>query len=127
MTNTKNKTIYIEVLRTVSIFCKVAVPIFFMISGGMLLGKEESIRELFKKRIFRYVIVILLFTFLQYLRIVRVNLEGGFHISTWLLYCYCGNIIEPYWFLKSYLSFLLCVPLLRIIARNLDKICFGFW
>ena len=87
MTNTKNKTIYIEVLRTVSIFlvifnhtrglgnnlysyvlpdtfsywgslalsifCKVAVPIFFMISGGMLLGKEESIRELFQKRIFR--------------------------------------------------------------------------
>lgn len=81
-----------------------------MISGGLLLGRQEILKELFSKRILRYAVVILIFTFLQYLRIVRVNPEGGFHPSIWLLYCYVGNIIEPYWFLKSYLSMLIILP-----------------
>lgn len=105
-----------------SIFCKVAVPIFFMISGGILLKKEESIGTLFRKRILRIVLVILVFTFLQYLRIYRVHPENGFRLGTWLTYCYCGNIIVPYWFLKAYLSMLLILPFLRLIATNMkDK------
>lgn len=106
---------------SVSILCKIAVPIFFMISGGLLLGKQETLKELFSKRILRYVAVILIFTFLQYLRIVRVHPEGGFHPSTWLLYCYVGNIIEPYWFLKSYLSMLLILPFLRLLVSVMSK------
>lgn len=104
-----------------SILCKVAVPIFFMISGGLLLGKQETWKELFSKRILRYVVVILIFTFLQYLRIIRVNPEMGFHPTTWLLYCYGGNIIEPYWFLKSYLSMLLILPFLRLLVSVMSK------
>lgn len=65
-----------------SIFCKVAVPVFFMISGGVILGRQESFSQIFKKRILRFLIVILLFTFLQYLRIARVHPENGFHLST---------------------------------------------
>ena len=34
---------------SLSILCKVAVPLFFMISGALLIGREESIRDLFKK------------------------------------------------------------------------------
>ena len=83
------------------------------------MAKEENIKTLFKKRIFRIVLVILIFTFLQYLRIYRVNPAEGFHPETWLLYCYCGNIIEPYWFLKAYLSMLLILPFLRILSANM--------
>lgn len=106
---------------SVSILCKIAVPVFFMISGGLLLGKRETLKQLFSKRILRYVAVILLFTFLQYLRIVRVHPEDGFHLTTWMLYCYTGNIIEPYWFLKSYLSMLLILPFLRLLASVMQK------
>ncbi len=106
---------------SLSILCKVAVPVFLMISGGVLLGKKETLGNLFKKRILRFLIIILLFTFLQYLRIVRVNPADGFHVSTWLLYCYCGNIIEPYWFLKSYFSMLLILPFLRVLAAGMKK------
>ena len=106
---------------SVSILCKIAVPIFFLISGGVLLGKQETLKELFSKRILRYVLVILIFTFLQYLRIVRVHPEEGFHLSTWLLYCYAGNIIESYWFLKSYLSMLLILPFLRLLVSVMSK------
>lgn len=106
---------------SVSILCKIAVPIFFMISGGLLLGKQETLKELFSKRILRYVAVILIFTFLQYLRIVRVHPEEGFHPSAWLLYCYSGNIIVPYWFLNSYLSMLLILPFLRLLVSVMSK------
>ena len=44
---------------TISILCKAAVPIFFMISGAMLLGKEESIKTLYKKRVLRFLMVII--------------------------------------------------------------------
>lgn len=106
---------------SMSILCKIAVPIFFMISGGLLLGKQETLKQLFSKRILRYVVVILIFTFLQYLRIVRVHPEEGFQPTTWLLYCYSGNIIEPYWFLKSYLSMLLILPFLRLLVSVMGK------
>ena len=104
-----------------SIFCKTAVPLFFMISGVTLLGKVESVRDVYRKRVLRMVLIILIFTFLQYLRILRIHPENGFNIVTYLAYCYSGNIIEPYWFLKSYLSMLLILPLLRVLAQNMKK------
>lgn len=36
-----------------AIVCKIAVPLFFMISGATLLGKTESIKDLYFKRIFK--------------------------------------------------------------------------
>lgn len=118
--NTSNIWTYYSSL-TLSIFCKIAVPLFFMISGVTLLGKTESVRSVYLKRVARIVLVILLFTLLQYARILRVHPENGFSILTYIAYCYSGNIIEPYWFLKSYLSMLLILPILRLIAQNLKK------
>ena len=116
--NTDNLLTYYSSL-TLSILCKISVPLFFMISGVTLLGKQESVRTVYLKRVLRMVLVILIFTFLQYLRIVRVHPSEGFSLTTYLAYCYSGNIIEPYWFLKSYLSMLLILPILRIVAQNM--------
>lgn len=118
--NTENPFSYWGSL-SLSILCKAAVPIFFMVSGGVLLGRQETLKDLFRKRVLRFLIVILLFTFLQYLRIVRVHPENGFQIGTWLLYCYCGNIIEPYWFLKAYFSMLLILPFLRRLVSFMEE------
>ena len=41
---------------SVSIFCKFAVPVFFMISGALLLGKDEPLKVLWKKRIARTIL-----------------------------------------------------------------------
>lgn len=102
-----------------SVFCKVAVPVFFMISGALLVSKEESIKDLFLKRILRIVLVILIFTLLQYIRLCIAN-NNEFSIKTYFAICYSGNVIEPYWYLKAYLGYLLVLPFLRAIARNLD-------
>ena len=102
-----------------SVLCKIGVPVFFMISGALLIPKEESIKDLFRKRILRIILVILIFTALQYLRICIANHET-FNFKTYITFCYCGNIIEPYWYLKAYLGYLLVLPFLRLIGKALD-------
>ena len=53
--------------------CKVAVPLFIMISGAVLLGKEESYKDLYKKRVLKTVLVILIFSFVYYIDKVRID------------------------------------------------------
>ena len=43
-----------------SLVCKAAVPLFYMVSGALLLGKNESFGELARKRILRIVAVIVI-------------------------------------------------------------------
>ena len=50
-----------------SMVCKGAVPLFFMVSGALLLGKNESGKDLFQKRILRMILVIVIFSFLYYM------------------------------------------------------------
>lgn len=103
-----------------AVLCKIAVPVFFMLSGAVLLGKEESIYDFFKKRVLRIVVVIVVFTFLQYIRLIIAG-KASFSFITYLIYLYSGNIIEPYWYLKAYLGFLLAVPFLRKIAKLFNQ------
>ena len=51
----------------VPFWVKTAVPIFFMISGALLLKKEEPISVIFKKRIWRFAQIIFLFSLINYL------------------------------------------------------------
>ena len=51
-----------------SLVCKAAVPLFYMVSGALLLGKNESFGELARKRILRIVAVIVIFSLLYYLK-----------------------------------------------------------
>lgn len=103
-----------------SAFTKINVPLFFMISGALLLNKEESYSVLFSKRILRFCLV----------------LVGGSSLaygSTYFLYGHDLNLrwfihgmfackhAEPYWFLYAYLSFLLALPLLRKIVKHLVR------
>ena len=64
-------------------------------------------------------LVIIIFTALQYLRICIAQHETP-NLLTYLAYCYAGNIIEPYWYLKAYLGYLLVLPFLRLIGKGLD-------
>lgn len=101
-----------------SLVCKCAVPIFFMISGAVLLGKEESVRNLFVRRILRLAIIYAIFVFIQYMRLVRVAGFETFDIKRYLLYLYSEDIIEQYWFIKAYLAYLLMLPILRLIVKS---------
>lgn len=99
-----------------SVLCSIAIPIFFMISGALLLGKEESLRTLFRKRILRILAVILLFSFLQY-AYKAVWLGQPFDLLDFLKRTVSSPMIIPYWYLYSYLVYLLLLPFLRRLAR----------
>lgn len=100
-----------------SIACKVAVPIFFAISGALVLGKEESLKTLWKKRISRMIIILFLISVLYYLQIINWDMSR-FSINNFFGSLYSGTIEIPLWFLYVYISYLICLPLLRAIVKN---------
>lgn len=96
-----------------TLICRMAVPLFFMVSGALLLSKEESLSELFKKRIVRMLLVLVTASLLYYLfDAARGRIEGpgtGDFLSR-----LAGNgIRESFWFLYSYISALLLLPFFR--------------
>ena len=100
------------------------IPLFYMISGSLLMGKEESVGTVWRKRVLRYALVILIFTFVQYLWI-SFRAEDGFRESfslwEWFVTMLSENIIVPYWFLYEYLGFLVMLPLYRRMIQNLKE------
>lgn len=98
------------------------VPLFFMISGALLLSKEESVKEIFWKRIFRYIIVIVIANSVIYIASI---LEGTVSYEAVSVKGWMNNIIQEstvsYWFLYSYLAAMIMLPFIRKIAQNLNK------
>lgn len=113
-----------QYLQMLSIFlsnlCKIGVPLFFMISGALLLPKNETIKELFVKRILRFAIIIVLFSFIYYIRLYIQHPEYGFSLVFFLKLIYSQPFITPFWFLYSYFAFLLMLPFLRKMALALS-------
>lgn len=107
-------------LRILSIFVsslsKMGVPLFFMISGALLLKKEESLKELYLKRVLRYVVIIFVFCGLYYFHESRIN-GTPFDFKEMIRQITTGQTQTSYWFLYSYLGFLVSLPLLRKIAK----------
>lgn len=102
-----------------SILCKMSVPLFFMISGYLLLGKKESFQELLKKRIVRYALVIAGASLLTY-TVDSFFQNEPFSIRELAKIIYRGDI-GTYWFLYAYLGLMLMLPFLRGIAGVLSQ------
>lgn len=100
-----------------SSLCKCAVPLFFMLSGSMLLFKEESIRQTYK-RIPRIVLDLLLFSILYYL-IDCYFAKSSFNIIDVLI-----NISKTsywhLWYLYAYIGYIITLPFLRKMVKGLD-------
>lgn len=103
---------------------RINVPLFFMISGTLLLAsREEKYSEIIKKRFLRILFALILFTGL--LQIVELCKEGGtFSIYKFVLYV-IGEPAAigggPYWYLYCYLGFVLFLPLLRRMISGITK------
>lgn len=95
------------------------VPLFFMVSGALLLGKQESITQIFKKRIFKYFTALLITSLFYYV----VYLGNDWRDVKGFIIAFLEKpIIGPLWFMYEYLCYLLILPLLRCIAQRLpDK------
>ena len=101
-----------------SVFCKIAVPLFFMISGALLLPKEETLKQLFFKRILRMVIVLLVVSLPYYFWMCGAN---GLSVSAFFSHIYGESATTSLWYLYSYIALLLMMPFLRSMVRNMKE------
>lgn len=108
-----------------SLVCKAAVPLFYMVSGALLLGKNESFGELARKRILRIVAVIVIFSLLYYLKFA-VRGQASVSPIRFLLGLPFDVAFLPYWYLYSYLGILVSLPFLRPLAQNMPKNAFWY-
>lgn len=108
------KLIYLlaDILRCVNI------PFFFMISGTLLLGRDESLGSLFKKRILRYILVLIVMSYFYF----TVYYKYSWYDWKLFLEKLCSQYVTGlYWFLYSYLGFLLILPFLRKMVRSMSN------
>ncbi len=102
-----------------AVLIKIAVPLFFMASGALLLGKEESYRDLLVKRFLKYVIVLTAGSAVVYLYTCLRLEPQEMSIGQFLKKLYTTNMITAYWYLYVYLAYILMLPLLRKMAKNM--------
>lgn len=108
-----------------TIFSRIPVPLFFMISGALLLGKkEESLKNLWIHRIGRVFVDLLVFSGIYYLGDVMNGVEE-LNPARFFSVFFRQGWLTPFWFLYAYIGFLVIVPFLRKLVQNLD--CRLFW
>jgi len=110
----------------ISIACKFAVPLFYMVSGALLLKKEESIGVVYKKRFLR-MLIILLVTSVFYAVYDAVATETPFELIGFLKTIYRSRQSMALWYLYSYLALMMMLPLLRKLAKGLVLNEYIYW
>lgn len=96
-------------------FARVSVPCFFMISGALLLGREEPIRKNWQ-RLLRFCIVLVFWSLVYYVHNVfymgtPVDLAKVLYVPT-----------EPHlWYLYAMIPIYLVLPFFQIMCRGMDK------
>lgn len=97
---------------------RINVPLFFMVTGALLLGKEEPLSRVFSHRVARVLGIIGVFGFLYYVSSPTVHGRG---VADFLCKLLSGGIEGSHWFLYSYLGMTMLLPFLRFIARNISR------
>lgn len=107
----------------VSVICKVAVPLFFCVSGALLLGKEtEGIAKLWKNRILKMIIILVVFSTINYVNSCWLS-GKSFSFSKLMKSLYTGpSLVNGHmWYLYAYIVFLICLPFLQALVKKLES------
>jgi surface polysaccharide O-acyltransferase-like enzyme len=106
-------------------FSRMGVPLFFMVSGYLLLGKIEPITDFFRKRFFKVGIPTLFWSAAYLLWSVEAYTNGtmnplGVALSM-LKVMYLGDVEIHLWFLYILIGIYLAVPVLRVYVSNASR------
>lgn len=105
----------------VSIFSKVSVPLFFMISGALLLNKQdEPLKDLWGKKIVKMAIPLVAFSLVYYAYALYWS-RGPFDLKAFLTQLYASDWMYHLWYMYAYLAYLMCLPFLRSMVQNLPN------
>lgn len=104
-----------------AIAIKVAVPLFLMISGALLLGKNESLKEILQKRVLKFLLVMLAGSLCVYVHKAFDGSIAVFSLKDLGERLYIGNVTSAYWYFYAYTAFLLLLPFLRKMCQNMSN------
>lgn len=102
-----------------AVFIKVAVPLFFMSSGALMLDRDYEFKDIIRKFL-RFLFILVAASFLSYLyECYRLhNLE--FSIRYFFETIYQEPMALALWYLYAYLAYILMLPVLRFMAKSMD-------
>lgn len=107
---------YITLL--LSVICKISVPLFFMISGALLLQKEDSVSKLMQ-RVLRISVALFVFSVLSYVQQIRFGNEV-LNIKHFFVRLVESDWLNPFWYLYSYLAYLVTIPFIRAMRKGMQ-------
>lgn len=107
----------------ISVFCTFAVPFFLAISGALLLPKEESIKEVYRKRVLRIFIVLVLISLVYDVYNYRADLSV-LSVKQFLYLLYSYDHHYHLWYLYTFLAFLMLLPFLRKMVKGMENVHF---
>ncbi len=99
---------------------KPAVPLFLMISGTVLLGKNDTYKKTLD-RILKIVIVLFVFSFLYkfvFFNQLTYSLNGFIEFLTEFIN---KNATNAFWYMYLYIGILLMLPILQKMVKNFNK------
>ncbi len=102
----------------VSLFARFPLWLCLMISGAILLDMHEAIRIVWFKRISRVLIILVVFSFLYYLNDVQLG-RDQFDLTRFIPDLYARERITQFWYLYATLGFLVCLPFMRPMVKNM--------
>ena len=104
-----------------AVFCKVGVSMYFIISGALMLNRtQEPIKSIFKKRILKYVIILIIISIVYGLSnhiLIGIHYTAG----SFFRILYSSNIKYHLWFLYAYIGYLIILPLLQSFCKGMEN------
>lgn len=96
---------------------RLAVPLFLMLSGALLLHKQEEYSVFFNKRVKRIVIPLIIwdFVYIIYREFIRFEDAG---LKSYLKSLLKGDVYYHLWYVYAVMGLYLMTPVLRIFLRN---------
>lgn len=105
---------------TPQLYSQIGVPLFVLISGALLLPKDESLHVFFSKRI-KAVLFPWIFWISIYSLIGFVFYEEGFPSFKALIRFEYQMFFSRFWFLPMIFGLYLLTPLMRVVVRSATK------
>ncbi|MBQ7943867.1 MAG: acyltransferase [Lachnospiraceae bacterium] len=100
-----------------SIITRINVPLFWMISGALLLPKADSIKNVLKHRVSRIALALLSTGAFLYL----LEEFPDISLTDFIIKLFSNGIEESYWFLYTYLGILFVLPYLQKMVKNFSQ------
>ena len=103
------------------------VPVFFMISGALLLGrKEESLKDFLTKRANKILIPFLFWSVIYYLWRIYVNYQSAASFTEFKELFLTANIYYHLWYFYALIAIYLLVPMFNVFCRHASQQIVGY-